>query len=334
MSSALVDSIPNLMRPGFRDRVACWLLLFGWLLVVPRQDAVEKGAAQEVLARVGDSEVTAQALLRWLRKSFPNYATDTAEQAKITLAAFSPALIKGALEHLVNRMIVLDYLRKNGLGVSPEEIKLDLENLANQLAQMDSALEDYLKKEEITRKELESEIEWKIAWARYLAKVLNDEYLLKHFERHRRRFDHSEMRVAHLLITAQDRSEADAVKLAEQIYKQIQSGQITELEHAWSAAVSQHSQAPSKERGGDIGWIRFHEPMPESFSAAAFSLKVGEVSRPVVTKFGVHLIRCLDLKEGKVGWRDASTTVRDHAAKTLFERIAKKHRTQVSITIN
>lgn len=62
-----------------------------------------------------------------------------------------------------------------------------------------------------------------------------------------------------------------------------------------------HSDDPSNASvGGDLGWIKAGQMVPE-FDAVAFTLADGEVSDPVQTEFGYHLIRVTDRREGEDG---------------------------------
>ncbi len=54
--------------------------------------------------------------------------------------------------------------------------------------------------------------------------------------------------------------------------------------------AEESSDGPSKAKGGDIG-IFTPDRMAEEFSAAAFDLEPGQVSEPVKTKFGYHIIK-------------------------------------------
>lgn len=63
-----------------------------------------------------------------------------------------------------------------------------------------------------------------------------------------------------------------------------------------SLAGSQSDDPGSKGKGGDLGWVRRGQ-MLETFEKALFGLKKGEVSGPVETEFGWHLIRLEDVRE-------------------------------------
>jgi parvulin-like peptidyl-prolyl isomerase len=300
----------------------------------------------KVLAVVGEFEVTEAAAGRWLEDSLPQFRASDQPSNALQADSIHPSLLNVAVEHLISRRIVFEYLRANNLQLGADEIRLEIAALEKNLAEIGRELDDFLKEQNLSRSELEYELAWQRIWGKYLSQVLTDVYLEKHFQRHRREFDNSEMRVAHLrLKIASDEMQFKTIEQANQILNEIQTASKSakgaskkegttadkSLDRAWNEAVKKYSDAPSAGEAGELGWIRFHEPMPKSFSSAAFALAPGEISPPVVTPYGVHLIRCLELKEGKIGWRDALTTVREHAEKFLFEKIAREHRAHISV---
>ena len=85
-------------------------------------------------------------------------------------------------------------------------------------------------------------------------------------------------------------AEADAIR------REILAGRLT-----FEDAARRHSAGPSRHRGGDLGWINRDGPMIEDFSKPVFKLSKGEVSKPVVTSFGVHLVKVTDVQPGRMG---------------------------------
>jgi len=60
-------------------------------------------------------------------------------------------------------------------------------------------------------------------------------------------------------------------------------------------AAAEVSLCPSGAQGGDLGYFEKGQMAPE-FEKAAFSLPLGEISEPVKTQFGWHLIVVTDKK--------------------------------------
>ena len=158
---------------------------------------------------------------------------------------------------------------------------------------------------------------------------MTDQNLEQFFEQHRREFDGTRVRVAHLLLKVKGDgpgSTAAVVARAIQLRAQIRAGNLS-----FADAAKQFSAAPTGEKGGDLGFISRREPMSESFSRAAFALQTGEVSEPVVSTFGVHLIRCLGIEPGQQRWQDVRQELTRAVTEYLFTWAAGRERVQAKI---
>jgi parvulin-like peptidyl-prolyl isomerase len=118
--------------------------------------------------------------------------------------------------------------------------------------------------------------------------------LRKYYDDHKADFEQA--RVSHILVRFQgsqaplrngqkDLTEAEALAKIQDIRKRIQGGaDFAEVAKAESDDVG------SGAKGGDLGAITHGQTVP-AFEQAAFALKPGELSQPVKTQFGYHLIK-------------------------------------------
>jgi len=121
---------------------------------------------------------------------------------------------------------------------------------------------------------------------------IDEQTLRERYDALRDRFMSPERRrAAHILVTAEQRSEDEARALAESLTQRIRDGE------AFADLAAEFSEDPaSADTGGDLGWI---EPgvMMASFEDALFAMEVGAISDPVQTEFGWHIIRLDEVEE-------------------------------------
>lgn len=90
----------------------------------------------------------------------------------------------------------------------------------------------------------------------------------------------AEIRASHILVKTQ--------KEAQDLYDEILSGSVE-----FEDAAMEKSLCPSGQAGGDLGFFG-KGMMVKPFEDAAFALEIGELSKPVETQFGWHLIKLTD----------------------------------------
>ncbi len=112
-------------------------------------------------------------------------------------------------------------------------------------------------------------------------------------------------RVSHILLrpTASMNEAAAAARLGE-LRKQILSGQTS-----FEAAAKEFSQDASAAQGGDLGWSVPGQFVPE-FESAVEKLQPGELSEPLISRFGAHLIQLRERKSTALSPREQREAVR------------------------
>lgn len=292
--------------------LCCCILLgwpWAWAAAQPGQDSADQ-ATETVVAYVNDQPVYLAELDYLIRTTF--------RRAKIPPAALQK-LRTWALETTVRRMLLLDHLRQQGKAVSREELDSHLRDFRRRLEANRLSLRQHLAEIGLNEEQFRRAVDWKLSWARFLARELTEEKLRRYFEQHRKDFDGTRLRVAHLLLKAAPEDTQARQRLrrqAEQLRQQIVEGRLS-----FEEAVARYSQG-TRQNGGQLGWIARHGDMPEPFARAAFALEPGQISPAVETPAGIHLIRVLEVKPGKKTFEQVRSAVRRAAARELFLKLS------------
>jgi peptidyl-prolyl cis-trans isomerase D len=121
----------------------------------------------------------------------------------------------------------------------------------------------------------------------YLAKPENKKALEDMYTDNASKYNKAEeVKARHILITGQDK---EALEKAKALRAKVNTKNFAKM-------ASENTQDPTgKSNGGELGWFSAGRMVPE-FDAVAFKMNKGEISEPVKTQFGYHLIYVEDKK--------------------------------------
>jgi peptidyl-prolyl cis-trans isomerase D len=151
----------------------------------------------------------------------------------------------------------------------------------------------------------------------------------EHYDKNKAKFSRpEEVKSRHILIKADDDSE-EAMEAALEKAKQVAQG-LNSKNFAQRAKL--HSDDPgSKDKGGDLGFFSRGKMVPE-FEEAAFAATIGQVSEPVRSQFGYHLI-LVDEKRPALdkSFEQVKTDIAaEFMAKESFDQVAAEFKSALS----
>ena len=115
----------------------------------------------------------------------------------------------------------------------------------------------------------------------------------------------TQSRARHILLRPGPQlAESAAVERLADLRRRILAGQSD-----FATLAREHSMDGSAREGGDLGWVSPGQFVPE-FEEAVNRLAPGQISQPVVSRFGVHLIQLQERRENTLGPREQRDIVR------------------------
>jgi parvulin-like peptidyl-prolyl isomerase len=209
-------------------------------------------------------------------------------------------LTQTSLLSLISTELVYQEAVKSGVAATKAEIDAEFAKVAKSYgsdAEMNTALASsgldraglsrMLAKSIIVSKYVEENISKKI--------LVTSAELAQYYSSHTEEFQHPDMvRTSHILIALASGATPEQQKAA-LVRVQALLARIKKGEDFGKLAMENSMDSSASQRG-DIGWAQKGELEPE-YESAAFSLPVGQVSEPVLTKYGYHLIKVTDRKK-------------------------------------
>ena len=146
---------------------------------------------------------------------------------------------------------------------------------------------------------------------------VTDQEIADYYDVHSEEFrTDSQVHARHILVKTDTRTDAEAKALIDSIRARLVKGED------FAALAKQFSEDPgSKDKGGDLGFFGKGQMVPE-FENAAFSMPAGEISEPIKSMYGYHLIQALDQRPaGLQSLAEVAGTIRN---KLLDEKASQE----------
>jgi peptidyl-prolyl cis-trans isomerase SurA len=225
---------------------------------------------------------------------------------------------RAVLNELIDLRLQIQEAKRLGLDVSPSEVDSAIEDIKRKYGLTHEELLRSLRSEGLTEESYRRELSEQIL----LAKVVNLEVRSKiviseqeiedYYRKNESVYNKERVRLRQIFLRRPDNGSLEEVEgRAMEIMRRIEAGED------FSRLAREFSQGPAADRGGDLGYIERGSVIKE-VEDVAFSLKVGEVSRPFWSPRGLHIIKVEDRVKG--GLEEAREEIRQ----VLFQRAFQK----------
>jgi hypothetical protein len=230
------------------------------------------------------------------------------------------------LDMLIDDVLIHQFLKKKTTPVTQAEFSKEWELLHSSLKARNRTLEEFLKDTKQTEAHLRTEIVKKLQWERYLSQHITEAALKRYYEENREYYDMVKVQIRHILIRVSPKQGESERNLARARLEQLR-GQLLANQITFEDAARKYSQCESASKGGDLGYFIRKFVLDERVAKAAFALKVGEISEPVETEYGLHLLKVTDRTKGEPSqFETIKDKVRQHYAMDLCQNIIGQER--------
>lgn len=280
------------------------------------EEKVEGSVSRDkIVARVGKQPI------RWSEVEYrwKSISSESLPQ----LESVDPILLRESITQIAEQRIAMAELDRRKLGVTGAEVDQWIQQRLAAIEGGSVSADDLAGREGLSLAQWRQELRWQISWQRYLKDRLSEERLKQHFESHPERFDGTELEVFHILIKCDPDNHdqrKEAIKRLADVREQMVKGELS-----FEEAAKSISEGATAKEGGRLGWLAYEGAMPQPFIRAAFDLKVGSVSQPVETIFGVHLILVKSIQKGQKDFGRAIAAVRRSLLENLFDEVVRSY---------
>jgi peptidyl-prolyl cis-trans isomerase SurA len=228
------------------------------------------------------------------------------------------------LDQLVDQKLMEQVIKKYEITASDTEVDLAIDDVKKQNGISQEALERALAKEGITFQDYRDQVRRQIERTKLVSRQVRNRSNVteaqarKYYDEHPDDFKRDEeIKLRHILIAyppdATPEQKAAARKKAEGALASLKQGA------PFGPLARKVSAGPTAADGGELGWVRRGDTVPE-FEAAAFLLDKGRTSEVVETRVGYHVIQVEDKRPArKLTYEESKEAIRSKLSQDLIE---------------
>ncbi|MFQ6611679.1 MAG: peptidylprolyl isomerase [Fidelibacterota bacterium] len=211
------------------------------------------------------------------------------------------------LQSMIDRKVILEMAKLDSVEISDKDVDRELDNYINnmigQAGSEDAAEKAIGKPIRIFRREYWSDMQELLIGQKYQQQLLinisvNRDEVISFFNTYKDSIPPfpTMVKLRHILLKVEpSQKQIDkTISILKELKKRILAGE------SFETLAEEYSQDPgSKNSGGNLGYVRRGNLVPE-FEAVAFTLDPGQISDPVKTEFGYHLIETQEILGDKI----------------------------------
>lgn len=272
----------------------------------------------------GEIQDQINAQIQTIEKQVPK---EQMEQMKPRLEQMRTQMKDKLVDAFITKTVLSQEADKQKIVITSKDVDAKIKEFESQLPS-NMTLENALKMSGTTMDKMREEILFGMKVEKLIDSQVkydsnpDDKAIQEHYDKNKKKYEQKEsVHARHILVKTSDKDDEKTKKekraKIDDIKKKLDGGADFET------LAKEHSECPSKAKGGDLGTFG-RGRMVKPFEEAAFSQKVNEIGPVVESRFGYHIIQVTEHNQPK---QQQLSEVKDKIADTL-KRNAKNEAVQ------
>jgi len=265
------------------------------------------------------------------RRAAPELARADQDVAPVDRTQKRASIMKKALDQLIDEKLVDNELKELKVSITDKDVDVAIDEVKKSYNLTDAQLTDAVAKEGYTLAEYRETMRKQIGRYKLInekvrksVKVSEADVQSEYDRMTRSEGQDYEVHVRHILIAVpRTAAPADVEKARLKAVSVAQEARQEGVDFA--ALAKKRSEGSSSSDGGDLGFFKRGTMVPE-FEKVAFALKTGEVSDPVRTQFGWHVLKLEEIRKlGQKPLEEARPEIEDRLRRAQAERLTYQY---------